>query len=61
MSWVLAWLRVRLQELSNAEEGQDLIEYALVCACVFLAIAFSFPPIAATLNTWFAEVSHGLA
>lgn len=61
MSHVLAWLHVRLQELSNAEQGQDLIEYALACSCIFLLVAFTFPPLAATINSWFSEVVNGFA
>lgn len=54
-------LLVRLQDLRQAEQGQDLIEYALAAACIFLAIAFTFPPLASTINTWFSEVSQGFA
>lgn len=59
MSKFLASLHVRLQELWTADQGQDLIEYALVASCIFLAIAFTFPPLAATINNWFSEVSQG--
>jgi Flp pilus assembly pilin Flp len=59
MSHVLAWLYVQLQELSRAEQGQDLIEYALAAACIFLAIAFTFPPLAATINLWFSALLKG--
>lgn len=61
MNHVLAWLYAQLQDLSEGEQGQDLIEYALAAACIFLAIAFTFPPLAATINSWFSAVSHGFA
>ncbi len=59
MSHVLAWLQVRLQDLNKAEQGQDLIEYALAGSLIFLAVAFTFPPLAATINSWFSEVVRG--
>jgi hypothetical protein len=61
MSQVLAWLHVRLQEFSTAEQGQDLIEYALAGSCIFLLVAFTFPPLAATINSWFSAVKNGFA
>lgn len=61
MSHVLTRLLVRLQDLRQSEQGQDLIEYALAAACIFLAIAFTFPPLASTINLWFSEVSSGFA
>jgi hypothetical protein len=59
MSHVFAWLQVRLQDLSNAEQGQDLIEYALAGSCIFLLVAFTFPPLAAEINSWFSAVVKG--
>jgi len=59
MSHVLARLHVRLQELSKAEQGQDLIEYALAASCIFLTVAVTFPPLASTINSWFSAVSSG--
>ena len=61
MSQVFAGLYARLQELRKAEQGQDLIEYALVGSCIFLLVAFTFPPLANTINSWFSAVKNGFA
>jgi pilus assembly protein Flp/PilA len=42
-----------MKRLWKDEEGQDLIEYALLVALVALAMAAAFPPLVTKLNTLF--------
>jgi pilus assembly protein Flp/PilA len=46
-----------LKRLWKEEEGQDLIEYALLVALIALTAAAAFPPVAASLTTLFGRAS----
>ncbi|HEV2523256.1 MAG TPA: hypothetical protein VGT24_12815 [Candidatus Acidoferrales bacterium] len=46
-----------LKRLWKEEEGQDLIEYALLVALIALTAAAAFPPIATSLSTVFTKAS----
>lgn len=61
MNHVLAKLYVRLQELKRDEQGQDLIEYALLCSLVVLVCIASVNPLATYVNHVFSGVSSSLA
>jgi Flp pilus assembly pilin Flp len=61
MNHFFARCRARIHELSKAEEGQDLIEYALICSAIILVILATFPPFAAVMDTWFSGISNSIA
>jgi pilus assembly protein Flp/PilA len=46
-----------LKRLWKEEEGQDLVEYALLLAFISLAAAAIFPTIGSTLNTIFTNAN----
>jgi len=52
---------VKLQNLTNREEGQDLIEYALVAALIAVAAFFGINKAATAINTLFSNISASLA
>lgn len=54
-------LYVKLQNLTSREEGQDLVEYALLCSLIALALIASISRIAAAVNLAFTGVSTSLA
>lgn len=54
-------LYIKLQNLANNEQGQDLVEYALVIALISLAVITSTKGVATAVNTVFSNVSNSLA
>jgi pilus assembly protein Flp/PilA len=54
-------LSVKIQTLLCSEEGQDLIEYALVVALVAFAATAGMKTLATGLNTAFGNISNTLA
>ncbi len=54
-------LYVKLQDLTNSEQGQDLVEYALLCALIALALIASISTVATAVNNVFTNVSSSLA
>ncbi len=52
---------VKLQTLANVEQGQDLVEYALLLALIALTVITSVKGIATAVNTVFGNVSSSLA
>lgn len=52
---------VKLQNLTNCEEGQDMVEYALLCSLIALALIASINRIATSLNSVFSSISSSLA
>jgi pilus assembly protein Flp/PilA len=52
---------VKLQNLMNREEGQDLIEYALAAALIGLATIAGMNQVASAVNTLFSNISASLA
>jgi len=54
-------LLVKLQGLKNGEEGQDLVEYALLVALIALACVTATSNVASAINTVFANISSSLA
>lgn len=36
--------------------GQDLVEYALMCGFITVAVAAAFPPVSGGINTIFSKV-----
>lgn len=61
MNKLLLMLSLRLQNLVNREEGQDLVEYALVVAVIALATIAGMSKIATAINTLFSGISTSLA
>jgi pilus assembly protein Flp/PilA len=54
-------LYVRLQVLLNREDGQDLVEYALLVALIALAAVTGVKHVASAVNTVFSSTSTTLA
>jgi pilus assembly protein Flp/PilA len=52
---------VKLQDLMSREEGQDLVEYALVVAIIALGATASMKALAGTISTAFATISTTFA
>jgi len=53
-------LCVRIQNLLNREEGQDLIEYALVVALIAFAATAGMSTLAGDINTAFGNIGTTL-
>ena len=53
-------LYVKFQELKNNEEGQDLVEYALVVALIAFGATTGMTSLAGGINTAFNTVSTQL-
>ncbi len=53
-------LYVKLQNLANIEQGQDLVEYALLIALISLTVITSVNGVATAVNTVFSNVSNSL-
>ena len=56
----LLLLSVKLQNFINREEGQDLIEYALLVALVAFGATAGMSGLATSINTAFAHVGTKL-
>jgi pilus assembly protein Flp/PilA len=54
-------LFVKLQGLLNIEEGQDLVEYALLVCLIALAAISGVKHVASAVNSVFSNVSSSLA
>jgi pilus assembly protein Flp/PilA len=54
-------LLVKLQNLMNREEGQDLVEYALLVCLVALAAISGVNKVASAITTVFTNISSSLA
>lgn len=54
-------IRVKLQNLLKQEEGQDLIEYALIAALIAVAAIAGMQSVASAVNSLFSQVSSLLA
>jgi Flp pilus assembly pilin Flp len=51
---------VKLQNLPHGEQGEDLVEYALLCMMLALVVITGIGHIAAAVNQLFASVSSPL-
>jgi pilus assembly protein Flp/PilA len=60
MSNSLLKLYVKLQGLKNGEEGQDLVEYALLVALIALVCITGVNNVATAVNTVFTNISNSL-
>ncbi len=61
MNNLLLKLYVKFQDLKNSEEGQDLVEYALVVALIAFGATAGMGHLASAINTAFNNVSSQLA
>ena len=52
---------VKFQGLKNSEEGQDLVEYALLITLVALAAVAGVNKVASAINTVFSNISATLS
>lgn len=56
----LNMLRMKAQELVNDEEGQDLIEYALLAVLISVACVAAISPVATAIRRVFSTISSDL-
>jgi pilus assembly protein Flp/PilA len=61
MNALLLKLYVNFQDLKNGEEGQDLVEYALVVALIAFGAVAGMSSLATGINNTFTSVSTTLA
>lgn len=61
MNAALLRLHVKLQDLIHREEGQDLVEYALVIALIALSATIGMKDLASGIKNAFNSVSSVLA
>jgi pilus assembly protein Flp/PilA len=57
----LILLYLKFQNLLNREEGQDLVEYALIITLIALAAVTGIGKVATAVNTVFSKISTTLA
>jgi pilus assembly protein Flp/PilA len=57
----LLMLYVKVQDLKNGEEGQDLVEYALLVALIALVCISGVNSVASSINTVFSTISSSLS
>ena len=61
MNNTLARLYLRFHDLTRGEQGQDLVEYALLLSLICLALITGINGIAKAANTVFSNISSSLA
>jgi pilus assembly protein Flp/PilA len=60
MNTMLLKLYVKFQDLMNREEGQDLVEYALVVALIAFGATAAMKSLSSGLNVAFSDISSTL-
>ena len=60
MNTMFLKMYLKCQDLMNREEGQDLVEYALVIALVSVAAVASLGPLANKIVATFSSISGAL-
>ena len=60
MNTMILKLYVKFQDLASREEGQDLVEYALVVALIAFGATAGMKALASGLNTAFSNISSTL-
>lgn len=60
MNTLLLKLYIQLQNLTSREEGQDLVEYALLCSLLAFGWVMGVKNVATALNSAFFGVSTTL-
>jgi pilus assembly protein Flp/PilA len=61
MNNLLLRLYVKFQDLMNREEGQDLVEYALVLAVIALGSVTAMRSVATAISTEFSVIESTFA
>ena len=61
MNNLLIKLYVKFQDLMSREEGQDLVEYALVVALIALGAVASMRTVARSISTEFSIIESNFA
>ena len=61
MNTMLLKLYIKFQDLASREEGQDLVEYALVVALIAFGATAGMKALATGLNTAFNIISTNLS
>jgi pilus assembly protein Flp/PilA len=61
MNNLLIKMYVKFQDLVNREEGQDLVEYALVVALIAFGATAGMKALASGINVAFSDVSSALS
>jgi len=61
MNNLLIKMYVKFQDLVNREEGQDLVEYALVVALIAFGATAGMKALASGINTAFSTISGTLS
>ncbi len=61
MNSTMLKLYIKLQNLLSSEEGQDLVEYALIVALISLAAVAGMNTLAGDINTAFTNVGAKLS
>jgi pilus assembly protein Flp/PilA len=57
---ILLELSIKFQDLKNGEEGQDLVEYALVVALIAFGATAGMGALAGGINSAFNTISNTL-
>ena len=60
MNTMFLKLYVKFQDLMSRDEGQDLVEYALVVAIIALGAVATMNTLSATISTAFGKVNTAL-
>jgi pilus assembly protein Flp/PilA len=60
MNTAILKMYIKFQELANREDGQDLVEYALVVALIAFGATAGMKALAGGLNTAFGQISTTL-
>ena len=60
MNSMMLKLYLKFQDLMSREEGQDLVEYALIVALISLAAVAGMNTLASDINTAFTNVGSTL-
>ncbi len=60
MNTMLLKIAIKIQDLANREDGQDLVEYALVVALIAFGATAGMKALAGGLNTAFGQISTTL-
>ena len=61
MNDTLLKLYTKFQGLKNGEEGQDLVEYALLVALIALVCVTGVSNVASAINSVFSNISSSLS
>jgi pilus assembly protein Flp/PilA len=61
MNYLFPKMYTKFEGLKNGEEGQDLVEYALLIALIAVACAFAIGKVASAINTVFSNISTSLS